>query len=74
VTVAQANRELARVASRLIDEGVYKGSIRFRLTAVPLRDQISGSLRPALLVLLGAVALVLLIACANVAGLLFVRG
>lgn len=74
VTVDQANRELARVASRLIDEGVYRGPIRFRLTAVPLRDQISGSLKPALLVLLGAVALVLVIACANVAGLLFVRG
>ena len=74
VTVEQANRELARVASRLINEGVYKGPIRFRLTAVPLRNQISGSLKPALLVLLGAVALVLVIACANVAGLLFVRG
>jgi predicted permease len=74
VTVAQANQELARVASRLIDEGVYRGPDRFRLTAVPLRAQISGSLKPALMVLLGAVALVLVIACANVAGLLFVRG
>jgi predicted permease len=74
VTVAQANRELVRVADRLIAEGVYKGATRFRMTAVTLRDQISGSLRPALLLLLGAVALVLVIACANVAGLLFVRG
>lgn len=74
VTVAQANRELVRVADRLIEEGVYKGPTRFRMTAVTLRDQISGSLKPALLLLLGAVALVLVIACANVAGLLFVRG
>ena len=72
--MAQANRELVRVADRLIEEGVYKGPTRFRMTAVTLRDQISGSLKPALLLLLGAVALVLVIACANVAGLLFVRG
>jgi putative ABC transport system permease protein len=74
ISVAQANRELVRVADRLIEEGVYKGPTRFRMTAVTLRDQISGSLKPALLLLLGAVALVLVIACANVAGLLFVRG
>jgi putative ABC transport system permease protein len=74
VTIAQANKELAKVTDRLIAEGVYTGPTRFSMTVVPLREQISGSLRPALLILLGAVALVLVIACANVAGLLFVRG
>jgi predicted permease len=63
-----ANRFRAQFSDRYV-----KWSPGWSLVAVPLHDQMFGDVRPALLLLLGAVSLVLLIACANVANLMLAR-
>ena len=72
VTVAQANADMAAIAKRLelqypVENKDWGVLIR------PLRDDMVGDVRASLLVLLGAVAFVLLIACANLANLMLVR-
>jgi predicted permease len=72
VTPSQAQIEMSTIAARLEQEDPdFDG--HWGVNVVSLRDQISGDLRPALSILFGAVAFVLLIACANVSSLLLAR-
>jgi putative ABC transport system permease protein len=73
-TPAGANTELASLSRELNEAGIYPPDWNFLAFATTVTDEVAGKIRPALLVLLGAVGLVLLIACANVASLLLVRG
>jgi putative ABC transport system permease protein len=72
VSQRQAQARLDAIGQRLAREHP-KTSKNFGLTVRGLQEDLAGNVRPALLVLLGAVTFVLLIACVNVANLLLSR-
>ena len=72
VTLETARANLEVVSAGLAREQPARGSLGAHI--VPLADQIYGQTRPALRLLVAAVACLLLIACANVANLLLARG
>jgi putative ABC transport system permease protein len=72
VSIEQAHEQMNRVAAAL-DEQYPKWSPGRRARVVSLHHHLVGRVRPWMLLILGAVGLVLLIACANVANLMLVR-
>jgi putative ABC transport system permease protein len=72
VSVEQAAAELKTLAARLEKE-YPAANADYVFTAAAMHEQVVKDVRPALLMLFGAVAVVLLIGCANVANLLLAR-
>jgi putative ABC transport system permease protein len=73
ISTEQAQREMTTIAESLARE--YPSSnTEMGVRVRPMLDSITGSIRPTLRLLMGAVAVLLLIACANVANLLLAKG
>ena len=74
VAIEAARAELQRVRERIAQAHPDPFGAARMLRVIPLREQLIGSSRQALAIMLGAVFLVLLIACANAANLLLAHG
>jgi predicted permease len=73
ITLAQAADDLTAITRRLRDEYPDSHATDTGIRLVPLQEEMTGRSAPMLRMLLGAVVLVLLVACANIASLFLVR-
>ncbi len=73
VDAAQAQREMSAIASTLAGEYPASNS-EMGVSVTPMIDSVAGDIRPTLRLLMTSVAVLLLIACANVANLLLAKG
>src|SRR4051812_1962375 len=73
VSQAQLQQKMDALASELRAENAVHREAGLRIRAVPLHDDVVKRVKPALVALFAAVALVLLVACANLANLLLAR-
>jgi predicted permease len=73
-TAAQAQLELDNLAKPIRDENRFLTEKKWKILAMPLQQYLTGQIRPLLTLLFSAVAVIMLIACVNVATLLLAAG
>jgi putative ABC transport system permease protein len=72
VSIREAQAEMDTIAARIAEQNPDSNA-EAGVQVIPLHEEVVGQIRPALMILFGAAACVLLIACANVANLLLAR-
>jgi predicted permease len=72
-TPALATTEIRTLAAQWVQQGLYPVDMRFQPFSVSLEDEVTGAVRPALMLLTAAVVLLLVLTCANVANLMLTR-